>query len=148
MRKDGTKHKVLRVTLSNGEQYAVDFTGAQYGYKEDCQYWEDYREERVEGDLEVRPLGSTEKWYVEKVKEKPQEGGYPFKEMLSIKYHFANELKRSLEIWVKKEGSIDCMLTLPDEEYEGKSKLLLEWVKSSMKIAREVSIRKGRWSRK
>ncbi|KAF8853449.1 hypothetical protein BDZ45DRAFT_761761 [Acephala macrosclerotiorum] len=44
---EGIKHHILRVLLRSGEEFAVDITGAQYGYDDAVTPWEEYAQLRV-----------------------------------------------------------------------------------------------------
>ena len=58
--KDGTEvapHQLLGVTLSNGEKYALDMTGAQFGYDESVVPWQLYSTSRVENVILTKTFG-------------------------------------------------------------------------------------------
>lgn len=50
-------HHIYKVSLQNGETWAVDITGAQYGYYEVLYRWDDYRRERCERTIEQHHFG-------------------------------------------------------------------------------------------
>lgn len=54
-------HVVLRFTLRSGEKYALDLSGAQYGFDETVAPWTPYLEKRVRGNnmsnVEIHPCG-------------------------------------------------------------------------------------------
>lgn len=50
-------HRILRVTLPTGEVFAIDFTGAQYGWKETLYSWDTYVKYRVHNVQSVGQLG-------------------------------------------------------------------------------------------
>ena len=41
------RHTILKLTLNNGEQHALDLTGAQYGWTETIMPWAPYAKSRV-----------------------------------------------------------------------------------------------------
>ncbi|PNS21038.1 hypothetical protein CAC42_3375 [Sphaceloma murrayae] len=43
----GTAHTVLKITLQSGECFAVDFTGAQFGWYDSIMRWDDWMQNRV-----------------------------------------------------------------------------------------------------
>jgi hypothetical protein len=43
----GITHEMLKVTLRSGEVFAVDITGAQYGYHEPVTPWTKYQNDRI-----------------------------------------------------------------------------------------------------
>ncbi len=44
---DYISHEIIKVTLRSGEVFAVDITGAQYGYHEPVTPWTKYEQERI-----------------------------------------------------------------------------------------------------
>lgn len=52
-------HCVLRVTLHTGETFAIDFTGAQYGWRSQLHTWNTYIEHRAKRINGVTTLGIT-----------------------------------------------------------------------------------------
>lgn len=52
-------HCVLRVTVHTGETFAIDFTGAQYGWRTQLYTWNTYIQHRAKTVNGVTPLGTT-----------------------------------------------------------------------------------------
>ena len=144
LRKDGMHHKLLRVTLTSHDQYAVDLTGAQYGHHEECLPWPDYVTARVDQIIEVQPLGATKTWLAKKALELP----YPSSLVESLGISFLDELRLCIRFWEGRGGSVSALLALPEQQYEAKKVSFLEFVMTSMKLSREDSIKNGSWCRK
>jgi hypothetical protein len=53
----GTSHIVYRVTLKNGELWAVDTTGAQFGYADPLCPWDEFEQQRSAKDIEAQEFG-------------------------------------------------------------------------------------------
>ena len=129
---------VLRVTLISHEQYAIDLSGAQYGYHQECTEWNDFFESRVEEVKSKNALGSAKeclaiaaaKWI-------------PIYQARKLTTFFGKKLWHSVQLWTRKEISIDNMLALPDDEYEAKKESLLESVGRYMEHSKEESIDAG-----
>lgn len=59
-------HVILMVTLKDGEMYAVDVTGAQYGYYDSVYPWDQYLQTRVQTsgqEVSFRSFGSLKTKY-------------------------------------------------------------------------------------
>jgi len=54
-RPHGEIHEILRVTLLSGEIFAVDISGAQYGYYDSVIPWAEYEQRRVSQIVHVGP---------------------------------------------------------------------------------------------
>ena len=142
--KDGWRHRIFRVTLTSQEQYAVDLTGAQYGYHEECLPWEDYVTARVDRIIEINHFGATEKWLAEDTPKCP----YPASLVRSMSLSFFNEMEGCIKVWEGCQGSVSALLALPEEEYAAKKVSFLDFIKTYMNYAREECIRQGFWCRK
>ncbi|KAL8790167.1 MAG: hypothetical protein Q9195_006494 [Heterodermia aff. obscurata] len=144
LRKDEIHHTILRLTLTNQEQYAVDLTGAQYGHHEECLPWQDYVSARVERIIEVQPFGATKAWLAEAVLKQH----YPHSLVQSLMISFFDELGLCVKFWEAQGGSVEALLALPEEQWLAKRVAFLEAIKTMMKFSREDSIRHGSWCRK
>lgn len=58
---DGTDyvHHVVKITLKNGAQYALDMTGAQYGWSESIMPWDTYKATRIQSITKTSPFGNA-----------------------------------------------------------------------------------------
>ena len=139
VRKDGMHHTIFRISLTNNEPYAVDLTGAQYGYQEDCLPWHYYVATRVDEIIETRPFGHTKTWLEDATSKQPR----PNQVAQRLKTYFLEELRRSLQVWEAQAVSVGTLLGLPQAEYEAKRVSLLETVKTFMNFSREDSLRQG-----
>lgn len=143
VRKDGTHHTILRVTLNNSEQYAIDLTGAQYGHQHECLNWQDYIAARVEKIVQVDAFGIAKRWLADNA----QERGYPWNRVQELNNYFVKEVQLLLGLWTRQGGSIDALLASQDKEYEEKKDALIRRVKGGMELARKDSIRDALWCR-
>lgn len=144
VRKDGMHHIIFRVTLTNGEQYAVDLAGAQYGYHKECLTWQDYSTSRIEKVIEIGALGATKKALADDTEKK----GYPANRVQELNISFAKEMWLCVQIWTRQEGSLDAMLALPEKYHMAKRTSLLELVERFVTLSRQDSIRQGSWCRR
>ena len=141
--KSGWNHTILRVTLKSGERYAIDLTGAQYGYQEDCMPWDDYFATRVEAIVDIKPHGHAKDRLANEARSK----GFPLSLLQGLGAYFANDLRLSIVMWEKSGGDTKVLLTLPEKEFKAKKEDLLGLVKRLMKQSREDSIQHGSWCR-
>ena len=137
-------HTILRVTLRNKEQYAVDLSGAQYGHYQECLPWPDYLTTRVEQSLEVSAYGTAKDWLAEQAKQR----GFPTDKVHSLNLSFAKELGLCIKLWKQQGESFDTLLVSPEAQYQQKKETLLGLVKELMNLSRETSIQQGSWCRK
>ena len=58
---DGTdyRHVILRVTLNNGEKYAMDITGQQFGWQQSIIPWVQYESSRIRSIVSISPFGES-----------------------------------------------------------------------------------------
>ncbi|KAL8694685.1 MAG: hypothetical protein Q9218_000696 [Villophora microphyllina] len=136
VRKDGITHTILRVTLVNEEQYAIDFSGAQYGFHQECLPWYEYTAARVDRIVEIQAFGATQEWLAADTLKK----GHPTDKVQLLRIDFANELRRSVKHWTDRQGSVDALLALPEQEYTEKRKSLLKVVKTLVELKRDLQI--------
>ncbi|KAL8830991.1 MAG: hypothetical protein Q9191_001119 [Dirinaria sp. TL-2023a] len=144
VRKDGWHHTILRVTLTNNEQFAVDLTGAQYGHYQECLPWQDYVTTRVEEIIQIGAYGAAKQMLAEVAEER----GNPTKWAHSLNLSFSKELRLSLEIWNRHGENFDTLLASPEVQYQPKKKRMLGLVKGLMEYSREESVKQGSWCRK
>lgn len=52
-------HVIFKVALNDGQDYAIDLTGAQYGRYQTVLPWSEYRSDMVKNVVRVDPLGAT-----------------------------------------------------------------------------------------
>ena len=52
-------HNVLRVTMKNGEVFALDITGSQFGWCDSILSWPSFFDSRVRTIKEIRAFGTT-----------------------------------------------------------------------------------------
>ncbi|KAF7555283.1 hypothetical protein G7Z17_g2334 [Cylindrodendrum hubeiense] len=52
-------HNLLRVKLTTGEIFAIDFTGAQFGWRDQLYTWDTYVQHRVKEFNSLEPLGGA-----------------------------------------------------------------------------------------
>ena len=142
--KSGWNHTILRITLKNGERYAIDLTGAQYGHQENCVPWDESFATRVEQVVDVNAHGHAK----EQIANEARTKNNPRNVLQDIGAYFANDLRLSIMMWEKDGEDMDMLLTLPDKEYEAKKRDLLRRVKRLMKKSRDESIRRGSWCSK
>ncbi len=115
-------HKVLRITLNNGEVYALDITGSQFGwYGSTVMPWSAFLENRVDIVKEIRKFGETAR----REKAEAQAAG-----LLRINIHHIIEqieisLHRYLNQWQRDNTSLKTMLRWSEKDFKPKERSLL-----------------------
>ena len=106
------RHAIIRITLRNGEMFALDLSGAQYGYSDPLSPWERYMGDRVRDIEDMKPLGCYRKrskhlW-------EPQcesEGVKTFNEEV------ADVINAAIDEWEETRGRLGKMLRLEQDNF-------------------------------
>lgn len=144
VRKDGLHHVIFRVTLINKEQYAVDFSGAQYGHHQECLPWETYNTARVDRIIEIQAVGAAKQMLADNAKET----GPPTSWTQALKIFFVKEVDLAVKYWTDHNGPIESLLVTPQDEYKKKSDSLLKEVRQLIELSKADQVRSGSWQRK
>ena len=127
---DGTDyvHTIIRVTLKNGESYAVDIAGAQYGWHEPVTPWQLYNASRVREIKDVPPFGGTRASYKTRVNNMSEQRKW----IHSIKENFAERVDCALAWWQRGNILSIDLLRLPEHEFQKRQTSLLSCVDDFM----------------
>jgi hypothetical protein len=120
-------HTLLRVTTKAGEDFAIDITGAQFGWQDTFAKWDVYQNRRI------RTVGSAYDF--------PRKySAGPFGTRWNLKYQKAVETvyEKTLrafdlrwELWFRKEGlTAKDFLNFPEEKFSVKKQELLDDLRS------------------
>lgn len=130
------RHDVLQITLRNKEVYALDMTGAQYGWPVPAAMsWDTFMEERVEIIKENRKFGETaQALQVEEAAAATSDRD------ARRHYQVMDEMKQCFNIlfkkWQYRQGNnfslLKDMLRLPEEEFKRKQASLFEFMNERM----------------
>lgn len=133
-------HNVLRVTMNNGETYALDMTGAQFGwYGSTVMPWATFCDERVELIKNVRKFGETARV----MKAEAKEAGWIRILIHKINEYIAEGFGRQLRQWKEHNGSFKAVLRWSQDEFQAKQDTLFGFMDDSMPIFRVMSKEKG-----
>lgn len=132
-------HNVLRITLKNEEVFALDMTGAQYGWSGSVMSWLSFSAFRMESIELLREFGGTAQFNKptalrigagriasRKVDQENMEGFY---------YYIAE--------WHLKDISLNALLRLPEEEFRPKRASFLDFMEKSMESFRVFALENG-----
>ena len=133
---DGTDyaHTVIRITMKNGEVYAFDMTGAQYGWDECITPWNLYSNSRIRELMEIVPFGETKVRY----KMKANNTGGQSKWIRQIKDCFARYVECAMTLWQRDNISMTSLLRLPEAEFQRKQAYLLDAVEDAMQRTKAI----------
>lgn len=128
------RHEVLQVTLKNREVYALDMTGAQYGWPLPATMpWGTFVKDRVEIVKEIRKFGETaQDLQVERAATNNEELRYHHRVMDEMKQCFDMLLKQ----WQNNVSLLTDMLKLPEEDFQCKQASLFQFMNEEMAALR------------
>lgn len=132
-------HRVIRITLMNGEKYIVDLTGAQYGWQEVVTPLEMYQQSKIRLVKEILPFGGTRQF----CKERAENTGGMAKWNHRADTAFETALNDLLKSWQQGNMSLSTLLRLPDDQFEKQQAGLLEILEAGMQIYRNYMIETG-----
>ncbi|KAI9737478.1 MAG: hypothetical protein M1834_009633 [Cirrosporium novae-zelandiae] len=115
---DRCVHVVLKVLLKNGEEYALDLTGAQYGYFETVIPFNEYKQSRVGTGVirENMVFGARKRIYTD-VKKTCISNGNDITLLLTYE-KFAAAFNQAVRDWQKDNNlELSDMLKLPEEGF-------------------------------
>ena len=120
---DGTDyaHTVIRITMKNGERYALDTAGAQYGWHESVTPWQLYETSRVRAIRDVLPFGTTKIFS----RTRADNMGKQHKWIHGIKEDFAEHVDGAVALWQRDDCSSVDLLCLAEDEFQKKQASLL-----------------------
>lgn len=130
LRVDGTDyaHTIIRVTMMNGETYALDMAGAQYGWHESVTPWQLYNAARVREIKIVMPFGDTKVLY----KVRANDDGKQRQRIQEIIDNFAEVVDDAVVWWQRKNIALIDLLRLPEHEFKSKRAFLLDAIEENM----------------
>ena len=117
-------HTIVRVTMKNGEKYALDISGAQYGWREPVMPWELYTSRRTRAIKEVVPFGGTGVSNKERISGMSEQRKW----IQTIKENFAQNGDAAIAWWQSANCSSIDLLRLPGQEFLSKQAKLLDAV--------------------
>ena len=138
---DGTDyaHTIIRVVMKNGESYALDMAGAQYGWHEPTTPWQLYNASRVRRIKEVVPFGGTTIFCKTRVKTLSEQQKW----VHTINENFAYNVDEAVMWWQKRNISLVDLLHLPEQEFQRRRASLLDTVKELLQLSKTVQESKG-----
>ncbi|KAI4151572.1 MAG: hypothetical protein L6R39_002000 [Caloplaca ligustica] len=123
------RHEVFRVTLTNGEAYALDITAAQYGwYGSAVMPWDRYLKERVAEVKDVRELGQT----AQTLRAEAQASARDVQLEHQITEKMTGCFDALLKAWQRDNTTFKAMLRCPEVEFGEKRNSLLEFMEERM----------------
>lgn len=123
-------HCIIKADLNNGESYAIDVAGAQYGWYDAIMPWDLYmnsRIDRIESVHDLRKIEECQKEVLEKAErsEKTQEESFAEVFVIAAKW------------WETENGAFEAMLKPKEEVFERKQVGLLNAIEAAVKQHKE-----------
>ena len=133
-------HSVLRVTMKDGQSYALDLAGAQYGWQESVMTWERYSASRVQKKTSSVPFGETRVFCGIVA---TSTGGH-HEWMHRVSQTFAKTVEEALVSWRTANISLVDLVRLPAEsEFQEKQSSLLDTVDKLLQRYRTLQESEG-----
>ena len=120
----GDGHVVFKITISEDEDYALDITGAQFGFYDPVTPWASYQQNRIETLGTIRPLKHLRGSHG---LDGDDRGGW-FIERTALKGHFTKIFGSPLRSWQAKNGAFSVMLKLREELFRKRQVELLNFI--------------------
>ena len=117
-------HTIIKITTRTGEVYALDMTGAQYGWTECIVPWEVYVESRVEEVIDVFSFGGIKVW----CNMDTEKRGGRYKWVCGIKVLFAQVVDGAVMLWQKGNMLTTNLFRLPEQDFQKKQASLIDSV--------------------
>jgi hypothetical protein len=125
-------HQVLKVKLKTGEIFAVDITGAQFGWYEKVMAWEDYRL-RILGKGSVQPFGTTFK----SAKVDASNGSLELVRQETL-LEISKAAEMSIKEWLKQEKTdLGALMEMAEAEFVPLSRKIFDVVEKKLHLAVE-----------
>ena len=128
------QHNIFRITTRNGEVYALDMTGAQYGWTECIVPWKIYADSRVREVKNVVSFGGTRVWSNTEAKKM----GGQHQWVHSIRMLFAQVVDGAVMLWQRGNMLTTDLFRLPEQDFQKKQASLLDAVEELLQ--REIAI--------
>lgn len=132
-------HAVIKLTLNNGEQFALDISGAQFGYLMPLVPWNQYLNARVDSVTQTKHLGYHRRR--SKFLVKPDEEGNGG--VKTCNEEVAEVINTGIEKWQKKGIRLKDMLRLQDSAFIPKRDEFLRFIEESIESKRDMIEKAG-----
>ena len=116
-------HSIVKVMLRNGETYAVDITGPQYGHYDPVVPWKIYAQSRVREVVTTCHLCDVEE--SQKVAGSKAGGVGPHKTYDEL---FAEVFVAAAKSWQVKNGPLDIMMKMREETFKKRQASLVDYI--------------------
>ncbi len=127
------RHAIIKVTLRNGEEYALDISSAQYGYYQPVVPWQQYHDTRIAAVETVRPFGRHRA--TSRFLEKPKNGNGGIK---AVNEEIAEVVNKEVEEWQRRNVKVNRLIRLPEAMYKQKRDELLRRISRAIEDHRDA----------
>ena len=117
------KHSIVAATLHNGERYAIDITGPQYGHYDPVVPWDLYKASRVREVLTACPLRDVEQSQKAAGSKAGGVGAPKTPEEL-----FAEVFVAAAKSWQVRNGPLDGMMRMREETFRKRQAGLVDFI--------------------
>ena len=122
-----SEHVILKITINEDEDYALDITGAQLGIYDPVTPWESYQQAHIETPGKTRPLKNLRDSNRLSSKETSSENGFDTKRK-TLNRQFAKVFSSASKSWQEQNETFSVMLGLKDETFHTRQRELLAFI--------------------
>ena len=133
------RHKIIKIVTKTGEIYALDMTGAQYGWTECILPWKIYVESRVRELKDAVPFGGTKVWGNMMAKET----GGQYQRVHNIRVFFAQVVDAAVMLWQRGNILTTDLFRLPEQDFQKKEASLLDAVEELLQMEKAFQESQG-----
>ena len=122
-----SEHVMFKITINEDEDYALDVTGAQFGFYDPLTPWASYQQNRVETLGKIRPLRRLRDSHRLPSKDFSQKHGWDATRK-ALNRQFARIFGSASESWQAQNGALSAMLQLGEETFRKRQGQLLDFI--------------------
>lgn len=127
-------HAIVKATLQNGETYAIDITGPQYGHYDPVVPWDLYAESRVREIVTASHLRDVEE--SQKTAGSKLGGIDPGKSEEEL---FVEVFVAAAKSWQVRNGPLDDMMKMREETFKKKQASLVDFIDEEVARMKKVT---------
>ncbi|CAF9904977.1 MAG: hypothetical protein ALECFALPRED_010650 [Alectoria fallacina] len=122
-----TEHVIFKITINEDEDYALDVTGAQFGFYDPITPWIYYQQTRIETLGGIRPLKHLRDSHRLPSKDFSKKNGWDVTRK-ALNGQFAKIFGSASKSWQVKNGALSAMLKLSEEAFRKRQGELLDFI--------------------
>lgn len=122
-----SEHVIFKITINEDEDYALDVTGAQFGFYDPVTAWGSYQQTRIETLGKIRPLKHLQDSHRLPSAGFSKQNGWDATRK-ALNRQFAKTFGSASKAWQAKNGSLSAMLKLREQTFRRRQGELLDFI--------------------